>query len=116
MIPGKFTESPLTQQQIDQRLKEVVEAILKEASPLRIIVFGSSALGTAKPSSDLDIAVIFASVEERDRARKPLAALPARFGYDIDFLLFESKEYQQKLDRGGVCELIEREGRVLHKA
>lgn len=42
----------------DQLLAEVVRRILTIGSPIKILLFGSHAKGTARPDSDLDLLII----------------------------------------------------------
>lgn len=49
----------------DQLLVEVVRRILTIGAPIKIVLFGSHAKGTASPNSDLDLLV----VEESDLPR-----------------------------------------------
>ncbi len=42
----------------DEKISEVVERIVQAVHPLRIIFFGSSARGQARPDSDIDSLVV----------------------------------------------------------
>ncbi len=46
----------------EECIKEMVRLIAREHDPLRILLFGSRARGTAKPQSDIDLIVVFAEV------------------------------------------------------
>jgi len=43
---------------VDEAVRRLVEEIVAEADPLRIILFGSRASGTARPDSDIDLLVV----------------------------------------------------------
>ncbi len=60
-MAGILTFPPVT----DQLLIEVVRRILTIGSPLKILLFGSHAKGTARSDSDLDLLII----EESDLPR-----------------------------------------------
>ncbi|TKB67814.1 MAG: nucleotidyltransferase domain-containing protein [Nitrospira sp.] len=60
-MSGVLTFPPVT----DQLLVEVVRRILTIGSPVKIVLFGSYAKGTARPDSDLDLLII----EESDMPR-----------------------------------------------
>ena len=112
MSLSRLLEKPLSRKQVDTKVALVVEEILKLCKPSKIVLFGSGAAGTAKPSSDLDFAIIFVNQAEV-REAKQVYKISALLGIPIDFLLFDEAGYKEKLDRGGVCELIEAEGRVV---
>jgi len=60
-MAGVLTFPPVT----DQLLAKVVRRVLTVGSPMRIVLFGSHAKGTARPDSDLDLLII----EESDLPR-----------------------------------------------
>lgn len=60
-MAGVLTFPPVT----DQLLVEVVRRILTIGSPIKILLFGSHAKGTARPDSDWDLLII----EESDLPR-----------------------------------------------
>jgi uncharacterized protein len=49
-------------------LAQVIERIVSQFHPLRIILFGSWARGDARPDSDLDLLVVLENVEHKRRA------------------------------------------------
>ncbi len=51
----------------EEKVSAAVDRIIRAVDPLRIVAFGSRALGSAKPDSDLDLAVIL----EKDPASSP---------------------------------------------
>ena len=42
----------------EEMLREMVQVIIREVDPLRIVLFGSRAANTARPESDIDLLVI----------------------------------------------------------
>ena len=42
----------------EETIAEIVERLVNLASPVKIILFGSNATGTATPNSDLDILIV----------------------------------------------------------
>lgn len=69
----------------DRYVEEMVRRIADRFAPLRVILFGSRAVGTARPDSDIDLLVILPHVENSRKAavdiRRALADLPV--GKDI---------------------------------
>jgi len=79
----------------DELLQEVVRRILSAGSPLKIILFGSRARGTARADSDLDLLII----EESDlprykRAARYLRALVGLFP-EKDVVVWTPDEVQE---------------------
>ncbi len=63
-----------------ETLEEVVRRILAAGSPLRIVLFGSSARGEARPGSDLDVLIVEeSSLPRYKRAARYLRALVGVF-------------------------------------
>ena len=54
----------------EKTLQEIVDRIVAVASPDRIILFGSAALGQAGPDSDLDLLVIKEGAHRRELTRR----------------------------------------------
>jgi predicted nucleotidyltransferase len=79
----------------DELLQEVVRRILSVGSPLKIVLFGSRARGTARAESDLDLLII----EESDlprykRAARYLRALVGLFP-EKDVVVWTPDEVQE---------------------
>ncbi len=55
-------------------IDKLVDEVVKKVSPLRIILFGSTARGEAREHSDIDLLVVVSEgVHRRRTAMKPLA-------------------------------------------
>ena len=71
--------------QTDRYVDEMVRRIADRFSPLKVILFGSRAVGTARLDSDVDLLVILPEVDNSHKAaiemRRALADLPV--GKDI---------------------------------
>jgi hypothetical protein len=59
------------------------------------------------------VALIFATADECKKARQ-VFKIPAQLGFAVDFLIYDKKRFREKLQSGGICELIEKEGRVVY--
>ncbi len=61
-------------------LPVIVERLVRQFQPLRIVLFGSHARGDARPDSDLDLIFVLAQVEDKRQAmvemHRALADLP----------------------------------------
>lgn len=97
----------------------VVEAIRRETSPERIILFGSQSRGSAKPESDLDIAVIQKKKLKLGQKGKVFLAL-SQSGYDwepeVDIHIFSQEEFADRLKVGDVFAREIEKGRVVYQA
>ena len=79
----------------------MVERIVREFRPLKILLFGSQARGTAKRDSDIDLIIVFPSVAD-SRAltveiRRPLRGL----GYAKDVIVTTPDEIERGLTLPG---------------
>ncbi len=103
------------QYEFQQRLIEYqIQRILSCCDPSAIILFGSAAECKMTESSDIDIAVLFPDMISLAQARRTLYLMaPGEHSWPCDLLLFTSSEFLEKLQRGGVCEVIREEGRLL---
>ncbi len=97
-------------------IQQVVERIVQECHPHKIILFGSLAWGKPKQESDIDLLVIMDS----DLARPDIRAMQVkRLLYDfhcpMDLLVYTPEEVKACLQRGNlfIREILE-EGRLLY--
>jgi len=78
----------------------ILEAIHQNLHPIKIILFGSHAKGTAKEGSDLDIAVIQKEKPNVDQKIKvDMALLKKDYNWKVqpDLHLFSVKEFEARL-------------------
>lgn len=109
---------------IDGRRKDVVEDVLRQAvdrivgdfDPVRIILFGSHARGTAGRYSDIDLLVVLDRIKERMQSaidiRHALSDLP--IAKDVIAITSETLEKHGN-DKGYVYYYALKEGRVLYE-
>ncbi len=98
-----------------ESLKEVVVRLVDGFRPQRIILFGSRARGTADARSDVDLLVIFSSVDDRraitvamDRALRGL-----KLARDIVVMTSEEFERERHIP-GTIARPASQEGKVLY--
>ncbi len=65
---------------IDHCVGRIVQIVVERFHPLRVILFGSHARGTARSDSDVDLLVVMSGVTDRRRAaveiRRSLVGVP----------------------------------------
>jgi uncharacterized protein len=97
-------------------LDKIVEILVREAQPEKIILFGSHARGTARPDSDIDILVVedilHDQVKESARLRRALS--PLRI--PVDLIVTESSRLRSSWADFPGTYLYDalREGKVLY--
>ena len=77
----------------EEKIKQVVNIIVKEVSPDKIFLFGSYAYGTPNEDSDLDLLIIKNTFSE-DRREHKMRIRQALLGQKIpfDIVLYTQKE------------------------
>lgn len=97
----------------------VVETIRREITPQRIILFGSQSRGTAKPDSDVDIAVIQKERAQLGQKGRLYLAL-AKSGYDwqpeVDIHIFCREEFDDRLKAEDIFAKEVEKGQVIYQA
>ena len=73
-------------------LPEMTRRIVEQFSPSRIILFGSQALGTAGPLSDIDLLVVFETDGDRRERRVAIRTALADLIVDKDILVVSETE------------------------
>ena len=101
------------------RLSEMVDAMVREVAPERIILFGSRARDEAGPESDIDLLVVDSRAFGPDHSRwselSKLWDLAARLRMPVDILLYSRDEVERWRDsRNHVIGRALREGRFLY--
>ncbi|MBF0136300.1 MAG: nucleotidyltransferase domain-containing protein [Magnetococcales bacterium] len=104
----------------DDMLQEMVQTIVQEVDPIRIVLFGSRAGNTARPDSDVDLLVIeeapFGPTRSRRKEAVRLWSALKQFYVPKDILVFTEKEarhYEEVFDH--VIYHAMREGRILYE-
>ncbi len=87
MTPVPFPPADPAPVSPDPVVQPLVDQIVAEFAPLRVILFGSRATGTARPDSDVDLLVV---MPDGTRCRQAMAAISARLpvgAVDVDVLV-----------------------------
>jgi uncharacterized protein len=87
---------------LDPEVRRVVEYIVEEVHPLRIILFGSRATGTARPESDIDLLVV---MPEGTPCRETMVQLGSRIPereVDVDLLVATPSLLERHRDNPGL--------------
>ncbi|MDT0632152.1 nucleotidyltransferase domain-containing protein [Rubrivirga sp. S365] len=101
----------------DPLVRPLVAQIVAEFDPLRVVLFGSRAAGTARPDSDVDLLVVMPDGTPRRRAMVEIGARLPRPGVGIDLLVTTPAVLAQHGDNPGlVYREILRTGRTLYDA
>ncbi len=100
-------------------MKPVLDGLLKyiltKSNPLAVYLFGSLAQDQYTDVSDIDLALVYASKVELKSAKKQILNNRPFLDVAIDFLFFTDEEFQQKSQRGGVCQIIHEDGEILYQ-
>jgi predicted nucleotidyltransferase len=96
-------------------LNEIIQRIVKEIDPEKIIMFGSRAKGTATENSDLDLMVVADSERPRHERSAPLYGSLSDILLPMDILVFTPEEvYDWSNVRQYISTTAVREGKVIY--
>ena len=85
--------------QLDPKIVEkLVGLIVRVASPLRILLFGSAARGNMHPGSDLDVLVVLAEGVPRRRTCQEIYRCLIGFPVAVDILVTTEEELNKHQD------------------
>ncbi len=91
--------------------QQIANKIRTVSSPSRIILFGSAAEDDFYEGSDIDLLLIFRSIEELQTERKKIRALGLLDkAVPVDLIFVSQQHFDAKKDIGGVCFIAEHEG------
>lgn len=86
----------------DQLIHQMMETIVKEIQPEKIILFGSHAKGYSNPNSDVDFLIVDSKPFGPERSRrKEMARIwkaLGRFMTPVDILLYTQKELDSRMN------------------
>ena len=77
-------------------IDKMVDVIVGRFAPLRVILFGSHARGTAGPDSDVDFLVVLASVEHKRRAAVEIRRALDEFPVSKDVVVTTPEEIERR--------------------
>jgi len=97
----------------------MVQTIVQEVQPLRVILFGSYATGQATQDSDIDLCIIEKDAFDGKRSRRKETAklykALASYAIPKDLLLFSASELQQESIQH-LLQPIQQQGKVLYES
>jgi predicted nucleotidyltransferase len=90
---------------------EVAGKIRSVSDPMRIILFGSAVDGNFREGSDLDILLIFETLNQLQLSRKKIRQAGKLCDFTtVDLIFVTLENYNNKKDLGGICFVAEHEG------
>ena len=100
-----------------EKLEEAVRRLVRVASPVRIILFGSHARGDADDFSDLDLLIVEREVENRYEELQRLSEALLGLVLPVDLLVISEADYREwSQTPGSVYRAADLEGKVLYEA
>ena len=103
-------------QAAEKIIAQMVQRIVAEVDPQKIILFGSYARGTAGPDSDVDLMVVMPVQGSRRQKRVAIRTALSGMGLAKDVIVVTPEEVERYRDTAGT--LIRpalREGKVLYE-
>ncbi|MEJ5310625.1 MAG: nucleotidyltransferase domain-containing protein [Anaerolineae bacterium] len=81
----------------ETHLQKLLDKLLKNLTPEKVVVFGSYAAGTATPQSDIDLLVVWDSDLPRDQRQEIISRALRPRKTPVDILAYTSDEVKQCL-------------------
>lgn len=113
---GLLTPRALSPAESNELIERNLNFFLRVSEPKAIVLFGSAARGQMTEASDLDFALIYQDTDSLEQGRTEIYAAmgPDNVFWPRDIVFFTADELLLKAEKGGLCQLILQEGRVLH--
>lgn len=98
-------------------IQQTANRLIAAAHPVKIILFGSYATGTATKDSDLDLMVITAKEQNRLEEMTRLQNIIGEIGANVDVLVYSEEEANRRGQvPGTVIYWAFKEGKILYEA
>jgi len=98
------------------KIKEIVDKIIKAVDPEKIILFGSYANGTANKHSDLDLCVVVDEKSDRNFVYEKLADTLWEFLIPVDIIIYSQTDfYEWQNVKMAFPTIIMRTGKILYE-
>ena len=82
----------------EEKINAIVNIIITQHHPVRIILFGSSATNNFSPDSDVDIVVVKETDQPRLRRGSEIRKSLMGLGVPIDLLVYTAAEYEDEMN------------------
>jgi uncharacterized protein len=97
-------------------IDDLVQAIVNQFSPDRVILFGSHAYGTPQPWSDVDLLVVMDTPQGEGRAMQAVRNSLPRRPFSVDIVVRSQAEIDRRIALDDwFLEEITRKGQVLYE-
>jgi predicted nucleotidyltransferase len=104
-----------SQRQTEKLIRQIVKRIVSQFRPERIILFGSYALGTAGPDSDVDLLVVMPILGSRLKTELQIQTVLHDIGLTKDVIVSDPEDFEWRKDVVGTIEWpAAHEGKVLY--
>ena len=105
----------VNRQEGEQKIQEIVQKIVQEYHPEKIILFGSWAWGTPGSSSDVDFFIIKESSERRIERERAVQTILFGTRFPADTMVYTPEEVARRLDVGDFfIQRIINKGRIVY--
>ena len=100
---------------MDTLVRKIVDAIVRDLHPTRVILFGSRARDDHRPDSDVDLLIVYDGELSKREVKLRVRRLFRRPDFSLDVFVVTSEEYErQKKVVATVGRMADREGVVCH--
>ncbi len=98
-------------------LSEIISRILSVATPEKIILFGSAAVGNMTADSDIDLLIVDTGAGDQRRQSVRLREALRGLGYPFDVIVISTEWFEESKDViGGIAFPANKYGKVVYEA
>lgn len=114
MLANIYSEK-LSADQINSYIKRLQELILFYSKPSKIILIGSASRAEMTTSSDIDVVVIFKTLEQLNTESKVILKNSHKLEIAVDYIFLDESDFQKKSFLGGICFEARTNGKIIYE-
>ncbi len=105
----------MTNEEVEQKLKDITETLSKKFDPEKLILFGSRAWGTPHEDSDFDVVMIKSEVPDKIEMMRDVSRAFIGKRCSLDVLIYTPEEIEYRRFGDPFVRQVLEEGKLLYE-